>query len=228
MAKAIRVILGLALLIALPVSAADVVLKSEDDKMIYLIGVVTARNLGVYEFNESELEILKAGITDASLSRPLKMPIQIDHAKSNDFLQKRKKLGAELEKKASEEFLKKAAAEENMTVKKSGLLYKEITPGKGAHPSDIGTFKVKYSGMLRDGSVFDSTDPPKSPVTYNMTQVIPCWNEALRLMAVGGKSKFVCPPDLAYGKNGNPPLIKPWAALVFEAELLEVVTPQTQ
>jgi FKBP-type peptidyl-prolyl cis-trans isomerase FkpA/FKBP-type peptidyl-prolyl cis-trans isomerase FklB len=226
MAKVIRVILGLALLTALPVRAADVDLKSDDDKQIYLIGVVTARNLGVYEFNEAELEILKAGISDATLGHPLKMPIQIDHEKSNEFLLKRKQLGAELEKKASEEFLKKVAAEEKMVVKKSGLLYKEITPGKGAHPSDIGTFKVKYRGMLRDGSVFDSTDPPKSPVTYSMSQVVPCWNEALRLMAVGGKSKFVCPADLAYGKRGSPPLIKPWAALVFEAELLEVNKPQ--
>jgi FKBP-type peptidyl-prolyl cis-trans isomerase FkpA len=85
---------------------------------------------------------------------------------------------------------------------------------------------VKYRGMLRDGSVFDSTDPPKKPVTYTMSQVIPCWSEALRLMAPGGKSKFICPPDLAYGKIGNAPTIKPWAALVFEAELVDVTTPK--
>ena len=43
-------------------------------------------------------------------------------------------------------------------------------------------------------------------------------------MSPGGKSKFICPPDLAYGKNGNLPMIKPWAVLVFEVELLEVNT----
>jgi FKBP-type peptidyl-prolyl cis-trans isomerase FkpA len=226
MMRVFPAILGMALLMALPAGAGDVTLKSEDDRMIYLIGVVTARNLGVYDFNESELEILEAGIKDATLGRPLKMEIQIDHAKSNEFLQKRKKQSAEAEKKASEQFLKKAATEENMVVKKSGLLYKEIKPGKGEHPSDLGTFTVKYRGMLRDGSVFDSTDPPKKPVTYTMAQVIPCWSEALRLMAAGGKSKFICPPDLAYGKTGNPPTIKPWAALVFEAELVDVTTPK--
>jgi len=37
---------------------------------------------------------------------------------------------------------------------------------------------------------------------------------------------LICPPDLAYGKTGNPPTIKPWAALVFEAELVDVTTPK--
>jgi len=154
------------------------------------------------------------------------MEVVIDHAKSQEFLQRRKKLSAENEKKASEAFLKKAAAEEHMEVKKSGLLYKEITHGKGPHPSDISSFKVKYKGTLRDGSVFDSTDPPRAPVTYTTAQLVPCWDEAIKLMAAGGKSKFICPAELAYGKNGQPPMIKPWAALVFEVELLEVNTPK--
>jgi FKBP-type peptidyl-prolyl cis-trans isomerase FkpA len=224
MVKVVRVILGLALLMALPAWASDVTLKSDDEKMMYLIGVVTARNLGVYDFNEAELAIVEEGLKDATLSRPLKMDIQIDTKKSNEFLKRRKKQSAAAEKKASEEFLKKAATEQNMVVKKSGLLYKEIKPGKGEHPSDLGTFKVKYRGMLRDGSVFDSTDAPKAPVTYSTGQLVPCWDEAIRLMSPGGKSRFICPPELAYGEKGNMPMIKPWAALVFEVELLEVNT----
>jgi FKBP-type peptidyl-prolyl cis-trans isomerase FkpA len=41
-------------------------------------------------------------------------------------------------------------------------------------------------------------------------------------MKVGGKSKLVCPSDIAYGNSGRPPLIKPGAPLVFEVELLEI------
>jgi len=41
-------------------------------------------------------------------------------------------------------------------------------------------------------------------------------------MKVGGKSKFVCPSDIAYGDQGRPPTIKPGATLVFEVELLEI------
>jgi FKBP-type peptidyl-prolyl cis-trans isomerase len=42
-------------------------------------------------------------------------------------------------------------------------------------------------------------------------------------MKVGGKSRLVCPSQIAYGERGAPPRIKPGAALVFEVELLAIV-----
>jgi len=50
-----------------------------------------------------------------------------------------------------------------------------------------------------------------------------CWSEGVQQMKVGGKSKLVCPSNLAYRDKGLPPLIKPGATLVFEIELLEIV-----
>jgi hypothetical protein len=55
--------------------------------------------------------------------------------------------------------------------------------------------------------------------------VIKCWTEALQLVKVGGKSRLVCPADLAYGDQGWPPLIKPGATLVYEVELLGISQP---
>jgi FKBP-type peptidyl-prolyl cis-trans isomerase len=83
--------------------------------------------------------------------------------------------------------------------------------------------KVHYQGTLTDGSVFDSSVQRGEPVTFPLNGVIRCWTEGVQMMKVGGKSRLVCPPDLAYGDRGAPPRIKPGATLVFEVELLEVV-----
>jgi FKBP-type peptidyl-prolyl cis-trans isomerase len=66
------------------------------------------------------------------------------------------------------------------------------------------------------------------PATVPLNGVIKCWTEALQLVKVGGKSRLVCPADLAYGDQGWPPLIKPGATLVFEVELLGIAQPSAQ
>ena len=99
----------------------------------------------------------------------------------------------------------------------------EIKAGTGESPSKESKVKVHYHGTLRDGSVFDSSVERKEPATFALNQVVPCWTEGVQMMKVGGKSKLVCPADLAYKDRGAPPKIKPGAALVFEVELLEIV-----
>jgi len=83
--------------------------------------------------------------------------------------------------------------------------------------------KVHYHGTLRDGTVFDSTVATGTPATFPLDRVIPCWQEGIVRMKVGGKSQLVCPPQIAYGDHGFPPTIPGGAALEFEVELVDVV-----
>ena len=111
----------------------------------------------------------------------------------------------------------------------SGLKYVDVKEGKGTSPQSGQRVSVHYSGWLYDenqpdnkGDKFDSSVDRGEPATFPLTGVIPCWTEGLQHIGVGGKSRLVCPPDLAYGPQG-PPGIPGNSALVFEVELLEIV-----
>ena len=110
------------------------------------------------------------------------------------------------------------------TVTKSGLAYKVISKGKGSvHPKATSTVKVHYTGMLTDGTIFDSSVERGDPVEFPLNRVIPGWTEGVQLMVVGDKWTFIIPSDLAYGERGVPQAnIGPNETLIFEVELLEI------
>ena len=130
---------------------------------------------------------------------------------------------ADKEKKAGQAFLDKAASEKGAKKLPSGMVITTIKPGTGPSPSASDKVKVHYHGTLPDGTVFDSSVQRNEPATLPLDRVIKCWTEGVQQMKVGGKSKLVCPADVAYGDRGAPPRIKPGATLVFEVELLEIV-----
>jgi len=81
---------------------------------------------------------------------------------------------------------------------------------------------VNYTGTLIDGTVFDSSEKHGGPATFTVGGMIPGFDEALKLMPVGSKYRFVIPSDLAYGAQGAGEDIGPDATLIFEIELLSV------
>ena len=129
---------------------------------------------------------------------------------------------AATEKKAGQAFLTKAATEKAAKKMPSGLIITTLKPGTGPLPAATVRVKVHYHGTLTDGTVFDSSVQRGGPVTVPLNQVVPCWTEGVQQMKVGGKSKLVCPSEIAYREQGAPPRIKPGATLVFEVELLDI------
>ena len=104
----------------------------------------------------------------------------------------------------------------------SGLQITEIVAGDGLSPGATDVVVVHYHGTFEDGSVFDSSVERGQKATFPLNRVIPCWTEGVQLMKVGGKSRLVCPPEIAYGASGAPPKIPPNATLTFEVELFEI------
>ena len=202
------------------VCAAD--LATDEQKTLYAVGVAISQSMGSLSLSESELEIVKSGISDGALQRPPKVDMQVYGPKIAQFAQARAGVAAEKEKKAGAAFLAKAAAEPGVKKTASGALVKEIKAGSGASPKATDTVKVHYHGTLPDGTVFDSSVQRGQPATFPLNGVIKCWTEGVQEIKVGGKARLVCPSDIAYGDRGSPPKIKAGATLVFEVELLEI------
>ena len=123
----------------------------------------------------------------------------------------------------NEAFLANNKAKTGVNVTPSGLQYEVITLGTGPKPTAESTVKVHYVGTLVDGTEFDSSIKRGTPAEFPVSGVIPGWTEALQLMPVGSKFKVVLPENIAYGAAGAGEMIKPFSALVFEVELLEII-----
>lgn len=125
-------------------------------------------------------------------------------------------------KKEGEDFLAENKSKEGVVTTLSGLQYIVLKEGKGEKPEAHSKVKVHYHGTLLDGTVFDSSVEKGAPIEMFVNEFIQGWVEGLQLMPVGSKYKFFIPQELAYGAFPRAGVIKPFMALIFEIELLEV------
>ncbi|HEY4016183.1 MAG TPA: FKBP-type peptidyl-prolyl cis-trans isomerase [Polyangiaceae bacterium] len=102
----------------------------------------------------------------------------------------------------------------------SGLAYRVLTPGTGAHPAATNTVVVNYSGWTTDGKMFDSSIVRGQPARFRLDQVIKGWTEGVQLMTKGEKTRFWIPGNLAYGDKPTRPGA-PVGTLVFDIELID-------
>ena len=128
-----------------------------------------------------------------------------------------KKLKAE-----GEAYLAENAKKDGVTTTASGLQYTVIKEGTGKSPKATDTVVCHYEGFLTNGTVFDSSIQRGEPAAFPLNGVIAGWTEGLQLMKEGGKNRFFIPYHLAYGEAGAAGSIPPYAALIFDVELIEV------
>ena len=110
------------------------------------------------------------------------------------------------------------------TTTDSGLKYFILEKGDGEKPKKGDMVSVHYTGLFLDGNKFDSSVDRGTPFEFHLGagRVIKGWDEGVALLNVGGKAKFIIPPELAYGSRGAGGVIPPNATLIFEVELLGI------
>jgi len=201
---------------------------TEDQKAIYAFGVAVGRQVGQQtkqiHLTPEEVDVFKSGFSDALADK--KPAVEMDQygEKFQKLAQSRLEATAAESKAKGDEVLAKAAQEPGAVKTDSGMIYKTITPGKGAKPKATDTVRVNYVGTLPDGKEFDSSIKRGEPAEFALNRVIPCWTEGVQRMQVGEKAKLVCPAAIAYGDRGAGTDIPPGATLIFEVELLEIKT----
>jgi FKBP-type peptidyl-prolyl cis-trans isomerase len=199
--------------------------KTDDEKQLYTMGAVLARNLESFNLTDQELAVVKAGLDQGARGQS-----KIEQEEMEKLFPKIQEMqGKRIEAagvKAKEEgaaYLTKAAGEKGVEKLASGILVKTTQEGTGAKPAATDTVKVHYEGKLINGKVFDSSIKRKEPIDFPLTGVIACWTEGVQQMKVGGKAQLTCPSDLAYGAEGRPPQIPGNSVLIFDVELLEIL-----
>lgn len=199
---------------------------TQEQHASYGIGRQMGDQLANPPFEGFNAEAALAGFTDAVNGQPLQVSAdQINAAFS--VIQERMKAAEEANaaKHGAEgaQFLADNAKREGVTVLASGLQYEVITEGAGDKPVASSTVRTHYHGTLTDGTVFDSSVDRGQPAEFPVNGVIAGWTEALQLMPVGSKWRLAIPHNLAYGERGAGGQIGPYAALVFEVELLAIL-----
>ena len=199
------------------------------DKLSYALGIGIGSQLAGMGAKELNIDDFAQAIKDVITGAGLK----VDNAEAQTLVQnffqeqeaKQQAAAAEAgkaAKAAGEAFLAENAKKDGVVTLPSGLQYQVLKEGNGKKPSATDQVVCHYEGTLIDGTVFDSSYKRNEPATFGLNQVIAGWTEGVQLMSEGAKYRFFIPYNLAYGERGAGAQIPPFAALVFDVELIQV------
>ncbi|WP_454043251.1 FKBP-type peptidyl-prolyl cis-trans isomerase [Cellulosimicrobium sp. Marseille-Q8652] len=100
------------------------------------------------------------------------------------------------------------------------LVAQTLIKGDGPVVTEDQTVTAHYTGMLLDGTVFDSSWERGTPTSFSLQQVVPGWTQGIAGQTVGSQVLLVIPSELGYGEQGSGDTIPPDSPLVFVVDIL--------
>ncbi len=198
-----------------------------EQRVSYGVGRQLGDQLRNNPFKDFDITAVQAGIADALTDADSQVSDDDLNAAFSVVSKKLQEQEQEIAKEKAAEgeaFLAENAKRDEVTVTESGLQYEVITTGEGEKPSAASTVSVHYHGTFANGDVFDSSVERGQPAEFPVGGVIAGWTEALQLMTEGSKWKLTIPYALAYGEQGSQGAIPPYSTLVFDVELLSIIS----
>ena len=200
------------------------------DKVSYALGLGIGQQLAQMGASDLNIDDFADAIKDVINGNELKVPHKDAQTIVQEYFRQQEErinaIRAEQGKAAKaegEKFLAENGKKEGVVTLKSGLQYEVLREGNSKKPKATDQVKCHYEGTLINGQVFDSSYKRNEPAVFPLNQVIPGWTEGLQLMQEGAKYRFYIPYILAYGESGAGGSIPPFATLIFDVELLEVM-----
>lgn len=200
------------------------------NKLSYALGLGIGRQLAQMGAEDLNIDDFSQAIKDILTGKEPQVSDQEEQKLVTTFFeeQEAKQRAAAAEKykdnkEKGEAWLANKAMEEGVVALPSGLLYQVLNEGSGKKPTAADTVECHYEGRLIDGTVFDSSYKRGESATFPLNGVIAGWTEGVQLMSEGAKYRFFIPYQLAYGERGAGQAIPPFAALVFDVELIKVL-----
>ena len=201
------------------------------DKLSYALGHNIGHQLiGMGLGKSLNIDDYAAAIRDVMEGRPEQMSAaEVQQVLQHFFNELEERQQAEATERGraaraeGEAFLAENKKQPGVVTTASGLQYTVLQEGTGRQPKASDTVRCHYEGRLLDGTVFDSSYRRGVPADFGLRQVISGWTEGVQLMKEGAKYRFFIPYNLAYGEHGAGADIPPYAALVFDVELIKVL-----
>lgn len=199
------------------------------DNLSYALGIGIGRQLAQMGAESLNIDDFAQAIKDIIANQEVKVSEQEAQTLVQNFFEEQEKkaqaAAAEKGKAAKEEgekFLAENSKKDGIITLPSGLQYQVIREGNGKKPKATDQVECHYEGTLIDGTKFDSSYDRGQTATFPLNQVIAGWTEGLQLMQEGAKYRFFIPYTLGYGERGAGASIPPFAALIFDVELVAV------